>query len=193
MTTGDILDVAITIGRAFEACGIQYFLGGSLASSFQGEPRATNDIDFLVDLQEDDIDPLTAALGSDYEIDPEALRAAVRERRSWNIIYLPSVTKIELFIKGSSPFDNIEFERRRPIEIRDGSTIFIKSPEDTVLRKLIWYREGGGLSDRQWRDITSVLRSSHAHLDQSYLDSWAQQLGLGELLAHARLASIDSP
>ncbi len=193
MTSRDILDVAITVGRAFDACGLNYFLGGSLASSFQGEPRATNDIDFVVDLSERDVEPLIIALGGDYEVDPDALRTAVRERRSWNIIYLPSVTKIDLFVKGESAFDTSEFTRRRPIPIRSGHLLYIKSPEDTVLRKLLWYREGGGLSDRQWRDIIGVLRFSRAELDQPYLDNWAELLGLSDLLARARVAIAANP
>lgn len=182
----DVVDLALRVADALERSGIDYFLGGSLASSFQGEPRATNDIDFVIDLAEAQVGPLLAALGPDFDVDEEALRCAVRERGSWNVIHAPTVTKVDLFLRRASPFDDVEFARRKRVEIRAGRGLFIKSAEDTVVRKLLWYRSGGGVSDRQWRDVVQVLRQSRDVLDAAYLDEWAGRLGLAELLARAR-------
>jgi hypothetical protein len=181
----DIVDIALKVTEALERCGIGYFLGGSLASSFQGEPRATNDVDLVVDLQEGQVEALAAALGADFDIDDVALRRAAAERSSWNVIYLPSATKIDLFILRSSSFDRSEFARRQRVEVRAGKALFVKSPEDTVLRKLLWYREGGEVSDRQWRDVVQVLRQSRALIDRRYLDEWGVELGVGDLLVRA--------
>jgi len=181
----DVVDIALQVTEALERCGIGYFLGGSLASSFQGEPRATNDVDLVVDLQEGQVGALVAALGADFDIDDVALRRAAAERSSWNVIYLPSATKIDLFILRASPFDRSEFARRQRVELRVGKSLFVKSPEDSVLRKLLWYREGGEVSDRQWRDVVQVLRQSRAFIDHRYLDEWAVELGVGDLLARA--------
>ena len=79
-----------------------------------------------------------------------------------------------------------EFERRERVEVRQGELLFLKRPEDTVLRKLLWYREGAGVSDRQWRDVIGVLRHSAMLLDSSYLDHWARELALDDLLGRAR-------
>lgn len=182
----DVLDVALLVTRALERCGVAYFLGGSLASSIQGEPRATNDIDLVVDLADRDVAPFLAALGPDFDVDETALRQAVAARSSWNLLYLPRVTKIDLFLLRDAPFDASEFARRRRVEVREGQALFVKSAEDSVLRKLLWYRAGGGVSDRQWRDVVEVLRQSRAVLDAAYLDLWAGRLDLGELLARAR-------
>jgi hypothetical protein len=181
----DVVDIALKVTEALERCGVGYFLGGSLASSFQGEPRATNDVDLVVDLQEGQVEALVAALGSDFDIDDVALRRAAAERSSWNVIYLPSATKIDLFILRASSFDRSEFVRRRRVEVRAGRALFVKSPEDTVLRKLLWYREGGEVSDRQWRDVVQVLRQSGALIDHRYLDEWGVALGVGDLLVRA--------
>jgi hypothetical protein len=181
----DVLDVTLLVTGALERCGIDYFLGGSLATSFQGEPRATNDVDLVVALAEGSVAPLVAALGPDFEVDVEALRRTAREGGSWNVIYAPLVTKIDLFMRGTAPYDLSEFERRRRVEPRAGRSLFIKSPEDSVLRKLLWYRAGGSVSDRQWRDVVEVLRHS-APLDIAYLDTWADRLALSALLARAR-------
>jgi hypothetical protein len=182
----DVVEVTLLVTRALERIGAPYFLGGSLASSFQGEPRATNDVDLVVDLSPEQVGPLVAALGPDFDVDAEALARAARERGSWNILYAPSVTKIDLFLLRDAPFDRAEFARRRPVTVRAGETLFIKSPEDSVLRKLLWFREGGGVSDRQWRDVVQVLRQSRAVIDRGYLDDWAGRLGLSGLLARAQ-------
>jgi hypothetical protein len=181
------LDVALQLARALDAAEVAYFLGGSLASSLQGEPRATNDIDVVVELRASDVDRLLAALGPDFDADAAALRRAADERNSWNIFYLPLFTKIDLFVLGSSPFDQEEFARRRAVVVREPrDTIVVKSAEDTVLRKLLWYRDGGGVSQKQWSDVVEVLRVSGSTLDAVYLDHWAADLRLTELLARAR-------
>ncbi len=84
------------------------------------------------------------------------------------------------------PFDDSEFARRREVTVADGATLCVKSPEDTVLRKLCWYRDGGEVSDRQWRDVVGVLRLSATGLDLDYLRLWAQQLNVATLLERAQ-------
>jgi hypothetical protein len=185
----DIVDVALAVARAFEHAGIAYFLGGSLASSLQGEPRATNDIDFVVDMVEGQIASLTASLGDDFDVDEHALAEAARLRGSWNIFFLPLVTKIDLFVKGDAPFDESEFARRRSFEIRPGQTLFLKSPEDSVLRKLRWYVDGGSVSAQQFRDVVEILRVNAGRLDDSYLDDWAGRLSVNGELARVRAAA----
>lgn len=182
----DVVDVALLVTGALERCGVDYFLGGSLASSFQGEPRATNDIDLVVRLDEEQVEPLVAALGADFDVDADALRRAARERSSWNVFFRPLVTKIDLFILREGPFDASEFARRGRVEVRAGRTVSIKSPEDTVLRKLLWYRAGGAVSDRQWRDVVQVLRQSARQIDDGYLAEWAPRLGVSDLLLRAQ-------
>lgn len=182
----DALDVAVLVAQALESVGVPYFLGGSVASSLQGEPRSTNDIDFVVDLSPSQIEPLVRALGPDFEVDEESLAEEVRRRGSWNIFFLPLAMKIDLFIRKRSPFDDSEFSRRRVFELGDGRALQVKSPEDTILRKLLWFLQGGEVSTSQWRDIVQVLRMSGAGLDGAYLDRWSSALGVSPLLERAR-------
>lgn len=182
----DVVYVALLVAREFERNQIDYFLGGSLASSFQGEPRATNDIDFVVSMSETQVDRFASALGEAFLIDPPALQQAMREGRAWNIIHLDTVTKIDLIPRGTGAFDRSEFERRERVEVREGEWLYVKRPEDTVLRKLLWYREGGGVSDRQWRDVLGVLRHSAKEMDVVYLAEWARALGVADLLDAAK-------
>jgi hypothetical protein len=184
--TVDAIDVALMVARAIEAAGGQYFVGGSVASSFQGEPRATNDIDVVLELPLGRIGDLVQALGPSFEVDEAMLRDALLHGRTCNIFFLPMVTKVDLFAVGSSAFDEIEFARRKAVVVRgSGETLVLKTPEDTVLRKLLWYREGGQVSEKQWRDVVEVLRVSGGAMDRSYLETWATRLKLSELLRRA--------
>lgn len=182
----DPVSLALLVGRCIEVAGGRYFVGGSLASSLQGEPRASNDIDIILDLPIGRIASFVENLGGDFEVDTDMLRDAILNGRSCNIFHLPSVMKIDLFGVGRTPYDEAEFSRRRTIEVRaTGETLVVKSPEDTVLRKLLWYREGGHVSERQWRDVVEVLRVSGAEMNREYLDSWAARLGVSDLLTRA--------
>ena len=183
------IDIAVKVAAALTAVGADYFVGGSLASSLQGEPRATNDIDFVISLPAGRIHAFRDALGEDFEVDTDMLRDAVLHARTANAFYLPVVTKIDFFGRGYEPFDESEFSRRSSTVVgAAGQSLFVKSAEDTVLRKLLWFREGGSVSEKQWRDIVGVLRISQKVLDDSYLESWAARLNLTELLARARSA-----
>jgi hypothetical protein len=93
-------------------------------------------------------------------VDTDTLRDALLHGRSCNAFYLPVVMKVDLFGVGSTQFDEAEFSRRRRVVVRGTESLVIKSPEDTVLGKVLWYREGGGVSERQWRDVVEVLRVS---------------------------------
>jgi hypothetical protein len=181
----DAVDIALRVAAAVEKVGGGYFVGGSLASSMQGEPRATNDI--VLDLPLGRIREFVEALGSEFEVDVDALRSALLNGTSCNIFFLPLLTKVDLFGVGPTPYDEVEFSRRRPVVVREPDTrLVLKTPEDTVLRKLWWFRQGGEASDRQWRDVVQVLKISGAAMEAAYLERWAKGLGVEDLLVRAR-------
>ena len=181
------IDIALKVARALTAVGAEYFVGGSLASSLQGEPRATNDIDFVIALPLGKVGELRTALGADFEVDTDTLRDAILHASCANAFYLPVVTKIDFFGRGYEPFDESEFSRRRATVVTaSGELLVVKAAEDTVIRKLLWFREGGEVSDKQWRDIVSVLQISGDKMDHGYLTAWASRLHVTELLERAR-------
>jgi hypothetical protein len=170
----DALDVALRVAAVLDSLGVDYFVGGSVASSLQGEPRATNDIDMVVAMPPGYVPAFARSLGPDFEVDEDMLRDALHRSSCANIFFLPTVTKVDIFAVGPSAFDESEFGRRRAVRIRaSGETLVLKSPEDSVLRKLLWFRDGGEVSEKQWRDLVEVLRVSGPHLDVAYLDLWA--------------------
>lgn len=193
MAPDDVIEVALRVARAIEQSGGTYFVGGSLASSVDGEPRATNDIDFVLDLPLGRIGDLRSALGPDFEVDEDMLREALLRGSCANAFYLPTVLKIDFFGHAHGPFDDSEFARSRPIEVRPEQKLVIKSPEDSVLRKLLWYRQGGEVSDRQWRDIRGILSNQGERLDVTYLEEWARRIDVAALLERAmRESSVES-
>ncbi len=191
MSVPDGYEVAWRVGTALETAGVDYFLGGSLASSLQGPPRFTQDIDFGVHLRVSQLPGVVSALGPDFDVDAVALEDAIRRKRSWNIFHLPTATRIDLFIVGDSEFDAEELARRQRREVGGGHSLWVKSPEDTVLRKLMWFKEGGELNLQQFRDVIGVLQYQRGALSEPYLDRWAPLVGVAELLRRARQAALD--
>jgi hypothetical protein len=176
--------------QILDELGIPYVIGGSFASSAYGEARSTRDVDVVVELRMDQVEPLAARLESDFYISRDAMSEAIRDHLSFNAIHLESMFKVDFFVLGTSAFDREEFRRRvsHPIGEVEGQTWLIKTPEDTVLRKLEWFRSGGEVSDQQWRDVLGVLAVWRGRLDESYLDRWAAALHVKDLLDKARRA-----
>ncbi len=182
------VEVVREVAAILDRLGIPYVVGGSFASSVHGEVRFTRDADIVVDLAVAHIEPLAAALERSFYLSREAMHEAVRSRDSFNAIHLISFFKIDFYILGRAPFDREELRRRVPEPNPPPGKVALsyKTPEDTVLRKLEWFRKGGEVSEQQWKDVLGVLAVSRERLDNDYLDRWAAELGVGDLLAKAR-------
>jgi hypothetical protein len=181
----DPIAVALAVADAFDTLGIAHTIGGSLASSFAGEPRSTIDIDFVAALHEAHVPLLVSALSADFYVDDEALRRAVRERASANLIHQATQLKVDVFVAGGTPLDDQQLRRRQAVVVSPGRTIYVHPPEDILLQKLHWYRRGGEVSDRQWRDVVAIVRVQGARLDREYLAANAPVLGVADLLIRA--------
>jgi hypothetical protein len=186
------LDDVLAVAAAFDALGIAYALGGSWASAYYGEPRSTQDADFTAEPFPGKEEPFAARFGPDYYVSPDAIKQAIRARRTFNVINVAAGFKADVFISTGSEFDASVMRRRAPItEPGDPEhPLVMVSPEDIILRKLEWYRLGGESSERQWLDILGVLRIQAGRLDDAYLDRWAAGLGVADLLAEARRDAV---
>ena len=179
--------VNLLVVRAFDSLRIPYFLGGSMASSVHGIYRATADADFVAAVRPHHAEPLVALLHPAFYADLEAIRTAAASSRSFNVIHLESMLKVDVFVARTDPFSLMQMRRRvlQAVSV-DGQTKFhVASAEDTVLAKLQWYREGGEVSDRQWNDVLGVLKVQGPALDRAYLREWARELKLTDLLDRA--------
>jgi hypothetical protein len=181
----DPLDVAWRVSRILADLGIVHTIGGSLAAAFAGEPRSTIDIDVVAAIDEFHVAPLTSALSDAFYVDDTALRRAVRERTSTNLIHQSTQLKVDLFVAGGTALDTQQLARRRTVDVGGGRLLPVHPPEDILLQKLRWYQLGGRASDRQWRDIQGIIRVQGARLDRAYLWKHAPALGIEEVLSHA--------
>jgi hypothetical protein len=181
------INVALRVARVFEEHDVRYVVGGSLASSISGEPRATLDVDLVVALSHDTVESVVAALGEDFHADPEGIHRAIREKSSANLIHLPTSIKIDLFVMGGSPIDAEQMDRRRRLKVADDPDryLYVYTPEDILLQKLRWYRMGNEVSDQQWRDILGIVLVQGNALDLTYLRRSAELLKVSDLLERA--------
>jgi hypothetical protein len=150
--------------------------------------RATLDIDLVADLSEKDIGALVRDLGDDYYSEEDAMREAVRRRATFNLIHLATMVKVDVFALKTRPYDIEAFARARPDLLGEGEgarEFYLASAEDVVLNKLEWYEMGGRVADRQWRDVIGVLKVQAERLDRAYMERWAADIGVAELLARA--------
>jgi hypothetical protein len=181
----DVSEALRAIAVAFSTVKCRYLIGGSFASSVQGEFRATNDIDVLSELLPKNVDLFLGSLGADFIVDEVGLRESVARRATFNIIHEPSFIKIDLFF-ARDDFHNEELMRAVEVTLpSSGVTVCVASPEDIILMKLSWFKRGGETSQRQWRDIQGVLRVQSSGLDRNYLEKWAKLVGVELLLAKA--------
>lgn len=181
--------VVARIAAAFDTLSVPYIVGGSLASSVYGIPRATQDVDLVAILSPEHIEPLTAALAGEFYVDSDMIADAIKRRASFNVVHLATMFKADVFVPGRDSWTLEELKRGRTehFDVESGSVgIRFASPEDTLLHKLVWYKLGNEISERQWRDVLGIMKVQGAQLDSSYLDIWADAIDVVALLNRAR-------
>ena len=179
--------VALSVADVLERCGVPYVVGGSLASSVSGEPRSTLDIDLVVAMTEADVEPFLATLGGSFQRTTMLCDGPSVSGRASNLFHRATSTKVDLFIAGGSPLDRQAMRRRVRLQVASGPDrfLYVYTPEDILLQKLRWYRLGGEVSDRQWRDILGIVLVQEHRLDEHYLRDGAHLLDVTDLLDRA--------
>ncbi|MEK6720898.1 MAG: hypothetical protein AABZ33_09560 [Chloroflexota bacterium] len=166
------------IVEVLERAGIPYMITGSVASSFHGAPRATRDVDVVIDPESAALDRLVEGLHSAaFYVDRAAAHDALRDRSQFNAIDATTGWKIDFVLRKDRPFSKAEFERRQRLELL-GTIAWIATPEDMILAKLEWAAATG--SDRQLQDVAAMVDVAGDALDIRYLDEWLAELGLRE-------------
>ena len=184
----DLLDALIPVVDLFDELQVTYFLGGSIASSAHGVPRATADVDLVAALRDEHVKTLVEQLEHDYYIDESSIRRAIARHGSFNLIHLATMLKVDIFIPKGDLYDQEVVRRmvQQPLDEGPHARMFsLASAEDMILAKLDWFHRGGEVSEKQWSDILGILRVQGQNLDFEYLKHWTYQKNLGELLQRA--------
>lgn len=185
------IQVTLKVIAAFDRLGILYLIGGSLASAVHGIVRATMDADLVADIKPQQVLPLVECLEGEFYVDADMILDAIQHNSSFNLIHLETMFKVDVFLLKQRAFDLNQMQRRISQSVGDEpeDRAYFSTAEDIILAKLEWFREGGETSERQWRDILGVLDLQNDWLDFEYLQKWAAQLDIQDLLQSAIQAS----
>lgn len=174
------------VAAILDGLNVPYYVGGSFASSVYGESRNTRDIDLVIEVGRPQVAAMIDAfLAADFYISETAVMEAMTDpdpRKSFNVLDNQSVEKADLFVLKDDAFALSKMQRRRLLEI-PGDPIYVCSPEDIVLQKLLW--RATSASEQQWQDILGVLKLQRDTLDHEYLSAWAMRLAVSEDLERA--------
>lgn len=161
----------------FEQLGVPYRIVGSMASMAYSEPRFTNDIDFLVDLKPENVSALDAEFpGPDFYLSTTAAHDAIRQRRQFNILHIPSGLKLDIIQRKETEFSQLDITHGQRLTSQGYYDAWFGSPENVILMKLRYFQEGG--SEKHLRDIASVLLVQDQSIDRNYITEWAEKLGV---------------
>ncbi|MBT4286787.1 MAG: hypothetical protein HOD92_05565 [Deltaproteobacteria bacterium] len=187
MNESDIITAINPIVKAFENLGVQYYIGGSVASSAYGIARATLDVDLVSNLKTKQVPGLIKVLKKKYYINEQSVVDAIQHSSSFNLIHLETMLKVDVFILKNTPYDLCAFSRKQIDTLDDQNkiTFFLGSAEDIILNKLNWFKKGDCISDQQWKDILGIIKVQQKQLDQDYLRHWAKILDLWKLFQKA--------
>ena len=181
------IEVTLKVTGVFESLGVPYLISGSLASTLYGMIRTTQDADIVAEMRIEHLQPFVTALQGEFYVDDEMIAESIQHCTSFNIIHRETMFKVDVFIPRPRPFLRSQLARAQKQTFTFETEISAKfaSPEDTVLSKFEWYRMGGEVSERQWRDILGVLKTQAGELDLEYLNQWAGELKVADLLERA--------
>lgn len=183
----DVIAITVRVTEALESSGVPHFIGGSVASTLYGMVRTTQDSDIIADLRLENIQRFVESLQDEFYIDDEMIADAIAHCSSFNIIHRESMFKVDIFIPRPRLFVEMQFSRARKEFLSSDPLMVanVASPEDTLLAKLEWYRMGGEVSERQWRDVLGILKVQAGALDMDYLRRMARELKVEDLLERA--------
>jgi hypothetical protein len=187
----DIIAITLRLAAVCEQLGLAYLVGGSLASSLHGIPRATQDVDFVVAIGQHDVAAFVSALRDEFYLDEDAIRDAIERRTSFNLVHLHTYFKADVFVAKDDEASRLQIARGHRYQIGDdpGDTLVVASPEDIVAQKLYWHALGDRVSERQWSDAIGVLKVAGRRLDLEYLHHVSSLLGVESLLQEAMAAA----
>lgn len=180
----DLIDALVPVVESLQKLRIRHYVGGSIASSFHGATRSTMDVDLVAELNEEQIAEFVGCFGDDFYVSETAARDAVKRQSCFNLIHLPSSFKVDIFVSRKRPFDDASMSRATLVRLGEARSVQvpIATAEDTIISKLEWFRLTNETSERQWDDVSRLLRLLGGAADIPYLRRAAESVGVEKLL-----------
>ena len=181
----ELVSTLTPVVAAMQRLDIPHYVGGSVASSYHGAVRSTMDIDIVCDIQEGQVSEFLSHFGDDFYVSETAVRQAIARRSCFNLICYRTSFKVDMFMTRGRPFDSACMERAQRARLgsqSSGVEVPIATIEDTMISKLEWYRLTDETSERQWEDVSRLLRIAGSDLDLGYLRQAARMVGVLDLL-----------
>jgi hypothetical protein len=167
--------------ETLEGLAIPYAVVGSWASGFWGNPRMTRDIDVVIRIDAGHVAAILACFPApEFYVSRSAVEEAIRFSSQFNVIHPTSANKIDFMMSGLTSWGDAQLARRRRVRIAVGCEGYVAAPEDVILGKLLYYREGG--SDRHLSDIAGILAKSGEVIERHYLEAASVELGVTDEL-----------
>jgi len=181
----DLVDALAPVVAAFQKLKVPHYVGGSVASSFHGAARSTMDVDLVCELTDEQIPRFLEQFDQDFYISETAVREAVERKSCFNLIHLPTSFKVDVFISRGREFDRNSLARATVETLGEGRTVTVPvaTPEDSIISKLEWYRKTNQSSERQWDDVSRLIRLLGSEADVDYLQAAAESVGVDDLLS----------
>lgn len=180
----DLIAALSPVSAALKRLGIRHYVCGSVASSFHGASRSTMDVDLVADMAEAHVNEFLKGFDQDYYVSDAAVRQAIQRKSCFNLIHLSTSFKVDVFISRQRPFDVTAMDRATMERLGESQIlqIHVATPEDTIISKLEWYRKTNETSERQWDDVTRLLKLLDHAADREYLRASAESVGVQDLL-----------
>ena len=180
----DLIDALIPVVEALRKLGIRHYVGGSIASSFHGATRSTMDVDLVAELDEENISGFVSCFGEEFYLSKAAAKDAVKRRSCFNLIHLPSSFKVDIFVSRKRPFDRESMSRATLERLGESKStqVPVATAEDTIVSKLEWFRLTNETSERQWDDVSRLLKLLGNAADIPYLRRAAKSVRVEQLL-----------
>jgi uncharacterized protein (DUF1499 family) len=176
-------DIIKEVVKRLDEVGIHYMITGSIAANFYSIPRMTRDIDIVIELKKSNVERVYNAFEKDFYIDKDMVFDAVKRVGMFNVIHYEAVFKVDFIVRKNDQYNIEGFKRRKKVKV-DDLEFYIASPEDLILSKLCWAKDGE--SDLQITDVKNLLKQTK-ELDEDYLARWAKYLGVEELYKKVKL------
>ena len=180
----DLVAALSPVSAALTKLGIRHYVGGSVASSFHGASRSTMDVDLVADMSVVHVTEFVRCFDEEFYLSEAAVRDAIQRKSCFNLIHLPTSFKVDVFISRQRPFDVTAMNRATMEHLGDSQVLEIRvaTPEDAIISKLEWYRKTNETSERQWDDVTRLLKLLGDAADMDYLKASAESVRVQDLL-----------